>query len=88
MKKMNPLTRFEDAICSMKAVKDELEALLYKVGDSPVPPTEDNIMNVIIGMIELHEIRTERLQSAFEAYMAEEESIRALTGECIKSLGD
>ena len=85
---MNPLTRFEDAICSMKAVKDELEALLYKVGDSPVPPTEDNIMNVIIGMIELHEIRTERLQSAFEAYMAEEESIRALTGECIKSLGD
>ncbi len=56
----------EERITDIGQVEDELEQLLYKIGDSPSPPTEDELMNIIIGMKELCNIRYERLWKCFE----------------------
>jgi len=56
----------EDAISKMFNTDEELEILLYKIGDSPVPPTEDETLNIIIGIRELNKVRWERLWDSFE----------------------
>jgi hypothetical protein len=62
-----PLDRFdlEDRIMGSSQIIDDLENLLYLVGDRPEPATEDEIMNAIIGMIEQSHIRHDRLFNTF-----------------------
>lgn len=55
------MEQFESDMSDMYQLKDELETVLYKVGDSPVEPTEDQLMNMLIGMIELHKVRYEKM---------------------------
>jgi len=57
----------EQNIQAMGRFQEDLETLLYKVGDSPTSPTEDELMNAIIGMIELHKIRYEKLWNCLDA---------------------
>ena len=63
----------EQNIQAMGRLQEDLETLLYKVGDSPTFPTEDELMNTIIGMIELHKIRYEKLWNCFEQSITENE---------------
>ena len=56
----------EERITEIGQVEDELDQLAYKIGDSPSQPTEDDQLNVIIGMKELCNIRYERLWRCFE----------------------
>ena len=69
-KRVNIITmdRFEleEAITSMLTTVEELETILYKVGDSPTPPTEDELANMIIGVIDLSKARYDKLWKTFE----------------------
>ena len=56
----------EEAITSMLTTVEELETILYKVGDSPTPPTEDELANMIIGVIDLSKARYDKLWNTFE----------------------
>ena len=62
-----PLDRFdlEDRIMGSSQIIDDLENLLYLVGDRPEPATEDEIMNTIVGLIEQSHIRHDRLFNTF-----------------------
>ena len=62
-----PLDRFdlEDRIMGSSQIIDDLENLLYLVGDRPEPATEDEIMNAIVGLIEQSHIRHDRLFNTF-----------------------
>lgn len=60
----------EEAITDVFTNNEELETLLYRVGDSPVRPSEDEIMNIIIGIIALNKVRYEKLWNTFEALVA------------------
>ena len=37
------MTKLEDAMAGMCATTEDLETLLYKIGDSPTPATEDQL---------------------------------------------
>ena len=60
----------EEAITDVFTLNEELETILYRVGDSPVSPTEDELMNMLIGIIELNKVRYEKLWNTFEALIA------------------
>jgi len=62
------MEQFESDMCDMYQLKDELETVLYKVGDSPVEPTEDQLMNMLIGMIELHKVRYEKMWKSWNEF--------------------
>ena len=47
----------EEAITEVFTSNEELETLLYRVGDSPVTPSEDEVMNILIGIIALNKVR-------------------------------
>jgi hypothetical protein len=60
----------EEAITDVFTSNDELETLLYRIGDSPVTPSEDEVMNILIGIIALNKVRYEKLWNTFEALIA------------------
>ena len=64
---MNDRFDLEEAITEMFTANEELETLLYRIGDSPVTPTEDEVMNILIGIIALNKVRYEKLWNTFEA---------------------
>ena len=57
----------EEAISEVFTTNEELETLIYRVGDSPVTPSEDEILNMLIGIKELNKVRYEKLWNTFEA---------------------
>ena len=57
----------EEAISEVFTANDELETLIYRVGDSPVTPSEEEILNMLIGIKELNKVRYEKLWNTFEA---------------------
>jgi hypothetical protein len=60
----------EEAISDVFTSNEELETLLYRIGDSPVTPSEDELMNILIGIIALNKVRYEKLWNTFEALLA------------------
>lgn len=72
MNKTKDMDRFdlEEAITDVFTNNEELETLLYRIGDSPVAPSEDELMNIIIGIIALNKVRYEKLWNTFEALVA------------------
>lgn len=63
----NTLDRFdmEERIMEMSSVIEDLDTLLYMIGDAPEPASEDQIMNTIIGIQEIYKSRHERLTNTF-----------------------
>tara|TARA_B100002019_G_scaffold8629_1_gene6858 strand:- start:131 stop:358 length:228 start_codon:yes stop_codon:yes gene_type:complete len=47
---------------------NELETILYKVGDASTQPTEDELMNMLIGVIDLHKVRYEKMWASWEDF--------------------
>lgn len=66
---MNTNDRFEleKCIIDIDNVSDELDALLTLIGDLPERPTEDQLMNMVIGISELHKCRYKKLWMCFES---------------------
>tara|TARA_Y100000592_G_scaffold61461_1_gene96025 strand:+ start:22 stop:273 length:252 start_codon:yes stop_codon:yes gene_type:complete len=67
---MNDRFDLEEAITDVFTSNEELETLLYRIGDSPVTPSEDELMNILIGIIALNKVRYEKLWNTFEALIA------------------
>lgn len=56
----------EEKIQQIDSIEAELELLLYTIGDSPEVATEDQLMNMVIGMTAMHKKRYEQLWNCFE----------------------
>lgn len=61
----------EEAISDVFTSNEELETLLYRIGDSPVTPSEDELTNILIGIIALNKVRYEKLWNTFESLISE-----------------
>lgn len=56
----------EDRISKLLDISENIEDLIYMVGDSPNKPTEDDLLNALIGLKSTLDVRYERLWSTFE----------------------
>lgn len=77
MKKMNRFD-LEDAMSRMLDTNNEIDDLIYKVGDCPEKPDEDEILNMLIGIKALNDSRYSRMWMIFEK-LIENETIRSET---------
>jgi hypothetical protein len=71
----------EDAISRMLDIDNELEDLIYKVGDDKNKPTEDEILNILIGMKALNQVRYDRLWTVFENLIKHDVIKSSMKGE-------
>ena len=60
----------EEKLQQIDSIAEELDLLLYTVGDSPKVATEDELMNMIIGMQAMHRKRYEQLWNCFETLVS------------------
>ena len=49
--------KLEECITSLSQISEDIEAMMHKEFDTKEGLTEDQKMNIIIGMMELHKIR-------------------------------
>ena len=55
------MEQLEADMADMASLQDELETILYSIGDCKVTPTEDQLMNMLIGIIDMNKVRHERM---------------------------
>ena len=62
------MNRFEleDAMSNLHQIGDDIETIIYAIGDSPIKHTEDQLLNMLIGMKQLHDTRYQKMWDTFE----------------------
>jgi hypothetical protein len=56
----------EERISKLLDISENIEDLIYMVGDSPNKPTEDDLLNALIGLKSTLDVRYDRLWNTFE----------------------
>ena len=56
----------EDAISRMMDTDNEIDDIIYKVGDCAERPSEDDVLNLLIGVKALNQARYNRMWNTFE----------------------
>lgn len=65
---MKKMEQFESDMSDTHNIFNELETILYKVGDAPTQPTEDQLMNMLIGVMDLHKVRYEKMWASWNEF--------------------
>jgi hypothetical protein len=56
----------EEALSQLHQVGDDIDTVIYAIGDSPVKHTEDQLLNMLIGIKQLHDTRYQQAWCVFE----------------------
>lgn len=62
---MNLKVDLESAIMLAWQTSDDLELLFQHYGDHPTPMTEDEVLNALLGIKTLHDLRCEKLMDTY-----------------------
>lgn len=56
----------EDHISKLNNIQDDLDAVIYRYADAKQSCTEDHMLNMLIGVKELHQARWQQAWDTFE----------------------
>jgi hypothetical protein len=62
---MNSKVDLEGAIMTAWQTSDDLDLLFQHYGDHPVPMTEDEVLNALLGIKVIHDMRMEKLMDTY-----------------------
>jgi hypothetical protein len=62
---MNPKVDLESAIMLAWQTSDDIDLLFKHYGDHPVPMSEDEVLNALLGIKALHDMRCESLMDKY-----------------------
>jgi hypothetical protein len=65
------MNKLEEAIGNMSNIQDNIEAIIYAIGDAPRQYTEDELLNMLIGMSQFHETWCNNLWVEYENFKRE-----------------
>ena len=62
------MNRFEleDAMSDLHQIGQDIETIIYAIGDSPIKHTEDQLLNMLIGIKQTHDTRYQKMWNVFE----------------------
>ena len=61
----------EEAMITLHNISDDIDTIIHAYGDAKVRPTEDDMLNMLIGVKTLHEAKYQRLWQTFEQLIQE-----------------
>jgi hypothetical protein len=67
--KMNNRFNLEEEIQKVWNTEEDLDTILYRIMDAPEIPSEDEIVNMLIGLKEIHKSRCLKLLNVFETML-------------------
>jgi hypothetical protein len=56
----------EEAMGDMAQTPNDIETIIYAIGDCPIKHTEDELLNMLIGIKQLHDTRYQKMWNTFE----------------------
>ena len=62
---MNPKVDLESAIMLAWQTSEDIDLLFQHYGDHPVPMTEDEVLNALLGIKVMHDMRMEKLMDTY-----------------------
>lgn len=62
------MSKLEEAMGRMNHIDQDIEAMIYAIGDSARKYTEDELLNMLIGMNQLHKTRYEMMWQEYEMF--------------------
>ena len=62
---MNPKVDLESAIMKVWQTSDDIDLLFRHYGDAPHPMSEDEVLNALLGIKQLHEMRMWELDDTY-----------------------
>ena len=65
------MNKLEQAMGMMSDIKSDIDTMIYAIGDAPRKYTEDELLNMLIGMSQLHQTRYDNLWVQYENYRRE-----------------
>ena len=66
------MNKLEEAMSNMSNIKDDIDAVIYAIGDAPRKYTEDELLNMLIGMSQLHKTRYDMMWQEYETFTKKE----------------
>tara|TARA_B110000483_G_C17963778_1_gene453121 strand:- start:255 stop:485 length:231 start_codon:yes stop_codon:yes gene_type:complete len=67
------MNRFEleDAMSNLHQIGEDIDTIIYAIGDCPIKHTEDQLLNMLIGIKQLHDTRYQKMWDVFEQLIKE-----------------
>ena len=65
------MNKLEEAISNLNNIQDDIDAVIYAIGDSPQQYTEDELLNMLMGMSQLHQTWYDKLWVEYENFKRE-----------------
>ena len=65
------MNKLEQAMGVMSDIQSDIDTIIYAIGDSPRKYTEDELLNMLIGMSQLHQTRYDKLWVEYESFKRE-----------------
>ena len=65
------MNKLEEAMGNLNNIQDDIDAVIYAIGDSPQQYTEDELLNMLMGMSQLHQTRYDKLWVEYENFKRE-----------------
>jgi len=62
------MNKLEQAMGTMSDIQSDIDTMIYAIGDAPRKYTEDELLNMLIGMSQLHQTRYDNLWVQYENY--------------------
>lgn len=60
------MDQIEDDMSSMYSVVADIDAVIHAIGDSKIEYTEDQLLNMLIGLQQLHKTRYDKMWQTWE----------------------
>ena len=65
------MNKLEEAIGNLNNIQENIDALIYAIGDSPKQYTEDELLNMLMGMSQLHQTWYDKLWIEYDNFKRE-----------------
>ena len=62
------MNKLEEAMGRMNHIEQDIDAMIFAIGDSARKYTEDELLNMLIGMNQLHKTRYEMMWQEYEMF--------------------
>jgi hypothetical protein len=62
------MNKLEDAMSNLNNIQGNIDAVIHAIGDSPKQYTEDELLNMLMGMSQIHQAWYDNLWMEYENY--------------------
>ena len=62
------MNKLEEAMGNMSQIQSDIDAIIYAIGDSPHQYTEDELLNMLIGMSQFHKTRCDAMWQEYKNF--------------------